>query len=147
MTRIRFNGCDLSRAARDTPVEPDASVASMSEVVDRFLDAVGARDFDALAACFADDAKLRALVPERLREEQGPNAIANRFRFWLGTKESVELVDREHDELLDRERLRYRMRVIDRNNGPLVMEQEGYATVVGDRITALNLVCSGFRPI
>jgi hypothetical protein len=119
----------------------------VSDVVDRFLDAVGARDFDAIAACFSDDARLRALVPERLREEDGPAAIAERYRFWLGTKESSELLDREHDELLGRERLRYRLRVVHPQDGPCVMEQEGYATVDGDRITALNLVCSGFRPI
>jgi ketosteroid isomerase-like protein len=82
MTRIRFNGCDLSHAPRGTPVGADGSVATVSDVVDRFLDAVGARDFDAIAACFHDDAKMRALVPSRLRDESGPDAIAERYRFW-----------------------------------------------------------------
>ena len=147
MTRIRFNGCDLSRVARGTPVETDASVGGVSDVVDRFLDAVGARDFDALGACFDDDARLRALVPSRLREESGPDAIAQRYRFWLGDADTVELLDREHDEIVGSERVRYRLRVVDPQDGEQVMEQEGYATVSGDRITALNLVCSGFLPL
>ncbi len=121
--------------------------AGVSDVVDRFIDAVAARDFDAIAGCFADDARLRALLPERLREEDGPQAIAERYRYWLGAQDSFELVDREHDDLLDCERLRYRVRAVDPTDGPSLMEQEGYATVDGDRITALNLVCSGFRPI
>jgi len=147
MTRIRFNGCDLSRAARDTPVETDASVGEVSDVVDRFLDAVAATDFDAIAGCFADDARMRALVPSRLRDESGPDAIAERYRFWLGGADTVELVDREHDDILGSERLRYRLRIVHPKNGEQVMEQEGYATVNGDRITALNLVCSGFLPL
>jgi hypothetical protein len=147
MIRIRFNGCDLSRAARGTPVEADASVAMVSDVVDRFLDAVGERNFDALAACFDDDARMRVLVPSRLRDESGPDAIAERYRFWLGGADTVELLDREHDEIVGSERVRYRLRIMDPQNGEQVMEQEGYATVNGDRITALNLVCSGFLPL
>ena len=138
----------ISAARRAAPrSNADASVATVSDVVDRFLDAVGTRDFDAIASCFAEDARLRALVPERLRDEDGPEAIAGRYRFWLARMHSSELVEREHDELLDRERIRYRLRVDDPEDGPCVMEQEGYATVADGRITALNLVCSGFRPI
>jgi hypothetical protein len=125
----------------------DASVGAVSGVVDRFLDAVGARDFDGIAACFDDDARMRALVPSRLRDETGPDAIAERYRFWLGGADTVELVDREHDSMVGSERVRYRLRILHPQNGEQVMEQEGYATVNGDRITALNLVCSGFLPL
>jgi hypothetical protein len=119
----------------------------VSGVVDRFLDAVSARDFDGIAACFHDDARMRALVPSRLRDETGPDAIADRYRFWLGDADTVELLAREHDEIVGRERLRYRLRIVHPQNGEQVMEQEGYAKVTGDRITALNLVCSGFLPL
>ena len=138
----------ISAARRAAPrSKADASVGRVSGVVDRFLDAVGARDFDGIAACFDDDARMRALVPSRLRDETGPDAIAERYRFWLGGADTVELVDREHDLMVGSERVRYRLRIVHPHNGEQVMEQEGYATVNGDRITALNLVCSGFLPL
>jgi hypothetical protein len=55
----------------------------MSDVVERFLRSLATRDYNALAECFADTSRLRALVPTRIREEQGPDAIAARYRFWL----------------------------------------------------------------
>ena len=48
----------------------------------RFLDALERRDYDGLAACFTDDATLRAIVPPGLREADGPEAIAAQFRKW-----------------------------------------------------------------
>jgi hypothetical protein len=137
----------ISAARRGTPVVNDGSVAAVGDVVDRFLDAVGSRDFDAIAACFHDDARMRALVPSRLRDESGPEAIAARYRYWLGDADTVELVEHEHDSIVGRERLRYRLRVVDPENGEQLMEQEGYATVNDGRIATLNLVCSGFLPL
>jgi ketosteroid isomerase-like protein len=113
----------------------------------RFLDALAARDFDAIGACFAPDAKLRALVPHTVREDDGPAAIAQRFRFWIGDLTVYELVGPESDPVSDRVHVRYRLRGIDADEGPGFMEQHGYMAVEDGKITALNLVCSGFRPL
>ena len=45
----------------------------------RLLDAIGAQDFAAMEACFAPAARLRAMVPSAVREDEGPAAIGARF--------------------------------------------------------------------
>ena len=124
----------------------DGTFGLVSEVVERFLRALGTRDYDALAECFADGSTLRALVPTRVREEEGPEAIAARYRFWLDDYEDYELVATDVERFADHEQLRYRIRGVDPKDGPGVMEQRGYAIVDDGRITTLNVVCSGFRP-
>jgi hypothetical protein len=118
----------------------------MSDVVERFLRSLATRDYDGLADCFAPTARMRALVPTRVREEDGPQAIAARYRFWLDDYDQYQVVATDNERVADREQLRYLIRGVDPKDGPGVLEQFGYATVDGGRITALNLVCSGFRP-
>ena len=115
-------------------------------VAEQFLAALSERDYHGIASCFTRTAKLRVLVPSALREEDGPQAIADRFRFWYADLDDFELREAEVDVLADRVRLRYRLRGHDPEDGPVVSEQEGYATVEDGEISALNLVCSGWRP-
>lgn len=116
-------------------------------VANRFLEAVGRRDYAALASCFAPDARLRGLVPARVREEEGPQAIADRYRIWLGDADEYEVPASSADELLGLVRLRYLVRTIDPETGaPTEFEQTGYAQIVHGRIAVLNLVCTGNRP-
>ena len=124
----------------------DGTFAHVSEVVDRFLRSLATRDYDALAECFAPSAKLRALVPTRVREEDGPEAITARFRFWLDDYDEYQVVATDAEPIADREQLRYLIRGVDPQDGPGVMEQRGYATVDDGRISELNIVCTGFRP-
>lgn len=113
----------------------------------RFLDALAARDFEGLADCFTPDAKLRALVPTRVREDDGPEAIAERFRFWVGEIEDFRLSESDVEPVADRVRVRYRLEGKDPEDGVGLMEHHGYLTLADGRIEALNLVCSGFRPL
>jgi SnoaL-like domain len=115
-------------------------------VVTQFLAALADRDYDAIASCFTETAKLRALVPSALREDEGPEAIAARFRLWFEDLEQFELLGSNVDRFADRVRLRYRCRGEDAEDGAVVVEQEGYAAVEGNGIGVLNLVCSGWRP-
>jgi ketosteroid isomerase-like protein len=134
-------------AASAAPRFFDGTVAAMSDVVERFLNSLETRDFETLADCFAPDAKLRALLPSRIREEDGRDAIQARYRFWLGKLGDYELLRTASDSVVDRALVRYRVRGVDPEDGLSEMEQHGYATVEDGRITALNVVCSGFRPL
>lgn len=71
------------RAARDRVTVGSVSTAQLHDVATRFLEALERRDFDALAETFAPDGKLRGLVPSALREAEGREAIAERFRMNL----------------------------------------------------------------
>lgn len=112
----------------------------------RLFDAMADRDYDAIAACFAPGARLRALVPKALRDDEGPAAIAERFRFWWGELEDFELAETETEPVEDRVRIRFRVRARDPEDGWVVQEQSGYLTAADGLVTALNTVCSGFRP-
>jgi SnoaL-like protein len=121
---------------------------SATAVAMRFLDALGRRDYDALARCFHTDARMRALVPSRLREEEGADAIAERYRAWVGRYDSYKLVDPIVDELVDLVRLRYAVRGVDPEVGhATIFEQTAYAEVSDGAIAELRLVCSGERPL
>ena len=115
-------------------------------VVRELLEAIRARDFDRIAACFAPDARLRALTPHELRELDGPDAIADRYRRWLEPLESFDVVSGDVEPIADRIRLRYRFRGRDRVKGWQENEHTAYATVTKGRVEALNLSCAGFRP-
>jgi SnoaL-like domain len=122
-----------------------ATVASTA-VAERFLQALDARDFDGITSCFASDARLRALVPTALRDDEGSAAVAERFRYWVGEMTEFAISDTGVEEFVDRIHIRYRMSGIDPEDGPVISEQQAYVTVGSDAITAMDLVCSGWRP-
>ena len=121
-------------------------VDAAAPVVDRFLDALGRRDFEVLGACFAPNARLRALVPAMLREEEGPDAIAARFRFWFADLDGFEVVESGAGHTADRPRFSYTLAGVKPELGPVVVEQRGYLDVDDGLISGLSLVCSGFCP-
>ena len=115
-------------------------------VVEELLTAIGARDPGRIKACFAADAKLRALTPHRLRELGGPEAIAGQYSYWLDPLESFTLLAGDVTPIADRVRLRYRFHGRDPVKGWQENEHTAYATVEQGRVAALDLSCAGFRP-
>lgn len=116
------------------------------DVAHRYLDALARRDFEALAGCFAPDARMRVLTPHLLRELDGPIDIAARFRAWFEGLEHFELLDSDAILVADRVRIRWHTRGEDPVKGWQENEHTGYAEIAGDRIVALNIACAGFRP-
>jgi hypothetical protein len=116
-----------------------------TEVAERFLDALSRRDFAALAATFAEDGRLRGLVPTALREAEGRNAIAERFALW-NDSENWQLLDSEIEPVADMIRIRWRVAATDPEAGHVTFEQTAYAEVGERGVTRMNLVCSGERP-
>lgn len=114
--------------------------------MEELLAAIGAHDRARIAACFAADAKLRALTPHRVRELDGPEAIADQYGYWLDPLESFALVSGDVTAIADRARLRYRFRGRDPAHGWQENEHTAYATVENGLVAALNLTCAGFRP-
>ena len=115
-------------------------------VVEELLDAIRSRDGARIASCFAPDAKLRALTPHRLREEDGPGAIAAQYAHWLEPLDSFAVVTGDVTPIADRIRLRYRFRGRDPVKGWQENEHTAYAAVSDGRVAALDLTCAGFRP-
>lgn len=115
-----------------------------TQVGERFLEALGRCDYEALAACFAPDAQLRAVVPPGVREDEGNDAIAARLERWTG---GGELIDSDAGMFGDLLRIRYVIRKVDPELGLCAFEQTAYAEVVDGAIARMRLACSGDRPL
>jgi hypothetical protein len=108
--------------------------------------ALAGRDFDRLAGVLATDTRMRALIPPGPVELSGAEPVAARFASWFGDLEGLELVDSGSDRVGDRLHVSYRLRVKRPGDPWKVVEQHLFCAVGEGRITALDLVCSGFRP-
>lgn len=117
----------------------DAAVAHV------FLTALTARDFQRLETCFHPASHFRALVPPGLREGTGPEETIGWLKKWFGGADHFEIVTSEIDQVADRLRMAYRIRLHDLD-GWQVVEQQVYCTVKDERIESMDLLCSGFRP-
>ena len=111
-----------------------------------FAGALAAGDFERLTAMFADDVRMRALIPPGFIEITGAEAAAAKFETWFGDAEKVELIDSGSESFADRLHVFYRLRVRKPGDFPKLVEQHLLCALDGDRINSLDLVCAGFRP-
>jgi SnoaL-like protein len=118
-----------------------------TDVAARFLEALSHRDFAALGATFAEDGRLRGLMPSGIRECEGRASTAERLRILNGDLDEFELLDSEVVEMADLMRTQWRVRGFDEEEGLSVYEQTAYVGIESDRIARMNLVCSGHRPL
>jgi hypothetical protein len=114
-----------------------------------FLEGLAAQDFAQLGDALAAGARLRALLPPGLREWTGAEVIASQFACWFGDTDDFELVEATVGEVGGRLHLHWRLRLQAQRLGAgwFTVEQQAYAdTGEGDRITRLDLLCTGYRP-
>jgi SnoaL-like domain len=119
-------------------------------VCERMAAALGTRDYDGLASCFAEDATLRAIVPPGLREDDGREAIATRFERWTGAHANYALSGVEVVPVADLVRVRWIVTGDDPelDYGPSTFEQTAYAEIDESGLIArMRLACSGDRPL
>src|SRR3954453_17419512 len=113
-----------------------------------FIDAIVARDWDRIEACFEPNATFRGLVPKAnpLRERKGGADAAAQMRSWFGDADVTELVDSTVEAMGDRVHIAYRIHEHE-PDGWYLVEQQAYITP-GDRgIAFKHLLCSGFRSV
>lgn len=114
---------------------------------ERLLAAIEARDYAAIADCFAADASFDVLAPHRLRRQRSAREAADRYRLWLEPLEGFEVLSRDAAHVADRLRIRYLFRGRDPEKGWQLNEHTGYAAVAEGRIVSMTLTCAGFRPV
>jgi len=108
--------------------------------------AVTERAFGRLAGTLAPDVRMRALIPSGPVELSGAEPAAARFASWFGESNRLELVHSGSDEVGDRLHVFYRLRAKRTGDPWKVIEQNIFCALDEGRITALDLVRSGFRP-
>ena len=120
-----------------------------SSATDRGTDLIAAlaeRDFARLACKLTPEVRMRALLPPGLVEISGADAAAAKFSSWFGDAEEIELIHSGNDAVADRLHVFYRLRVKKPGNVSKLVEQHLLCAFEGERINALDLVCTGFRP-
>ena len=111
----------------------------------RLVGAIAARDREALAACFAADAELRALIPPGLRERAGAVDVSELIASWFADATELELVQSHIETVGDRLHVAYTFRGVEEDE-PFVVEQQLYCETSDGKIMSASLLCSGFRP-
>jgi hypothetical protein len=123
-----------------------ARPSSATDLGAMLVAALTERDFGRLAGTLALDVRMRALIPSGPVEVSGAEPAAARFAFWFGESNGLELVHSGSDEVGDRLHVFYQLRVKRPGDPWKVIEQHLFCALDEGRITALDLVCSGFRP-
>jgi hypothetical protein len=120
--------------------------SSATDLGKTFVEALAARNFGWLADTLAPEVQMRALIPPGPVELSGAAAAAAKFEAWFGGSDRLELVRYGGDDVGDRLHVYYRLRTKNGGDPWRIIEQHLFCTLETGRITALDLVCSGFRP-
>lgn len=121
----------------------------MTDAGTRYVDALAAKDTQALRDLFAADILFRGMTPGRFWEARTPDDVIQQILYqWFEPTDVIEGVEQvEVGEIVDRERVDYRLRVRN-NDGLFAVEQRAYLQVDADgRVTRMDAMCSGFRPM
>ena len=114
----------------------------------RFVEAIAARDPDALRASLAPDVDFKGLTPRRLWEADSPEGVHDIvLGSWFEEQDRVVAVrDVTEGEVADTRRIGYRLD-LELPDGRYAVEQQAYYREGPDGISHLRIVCSGFRPL
>ncbi len=116
-------------------------------VADLFVDALAARNYRRLFDALARDVRFRFMIPPGPGEVVGAADVAAKYFDWFGEADVLEVEAVLVDPLPDRLSARYRF-LLHEQEGWKVVEQQSYLDVDEQgRITAIDLLCSGFRPV
>ena len=127
--------------ARGSRMERFAPVASL------FVEALAARDYKAIFGALARDVRFRFLIPPGPGEVAGAADVAAKYFDWFGEADVLEVEAVLVDPLPDRLSARYRFLLHEQERWKVV-EQQSYLDVDEQgRIAAIDLLCSGFRPV
>ncbi|HEV3070220.1 MAG TPA: nuclear transport factor 2 family protein [Solirubrobacteraceae bacterium] len=116
-------------------------------VIDGFLDAILARDFQRARGFLHPEIDFRAMTPKRVWEADSPAAVEEVLRAWFEHPErNVERVD-PTDPVSVGDSLRVGWRVHGTGaDGPFIFEQQAYVREDDGQIVWLRVMCSGPRP-
>lgn len=120
--------------------------SSATDSGETFVAALAGRDYSRLANTLAPNVRMRALLPPGTVEISGQEATSAKFSSWFGGVEELELVSSGSEAVADRLHVYYRLRVRRPGDVWKLVEQHLLCALDGDRIAALDLICSGFRP-
>jgi hypothetical protein len=119
-----------------------------TNVGERFVAALAAKDRDALTGLLQPDVDFRALTPSRFWEANDAATVVDdtMLGHWFEPQDVItEVIETESGRVGRRARLRYRLAVTS-PDGPHVVEQQAYYETDGERISWLRIMCAGYLP-
>ena len=121
----------------------------MTTAGERFAQALGRKDQDALCALLADPIDFQALTPRRHWRAATGTQVAEEviLGHWFDAGDDIlELCSVAISKVVDCEHVAYRLRV--RTDGrDYLIEQQAYYRTDGPRITWMRVLCSGYQPL
>jgi hypothetical protein len=141
--------CSIRSVPHVQKTTDDATVVEPARwsIAGQFLEALTCRDYERLSEALDSDVRLRALLPPGPSEWNGRTDVVDVFRAWFGAAERFDVIDATVGAVAGRLQMTWRARVrpapLDRAGWHLI-EQHAFADI-GETITTMDLVCSGFR--
>jgi ketosteroid isomerase-like protein len=121
----------------------------MTTAGERFAQALGRKDNDALCALLADPIDFQALTPRRHWQATTGRQVAEEIILgqWFDAGDDIlEVRSVVTGQVVDCEHVAYRLRV--RTDGhDYLVEQQAYYRTDGPRITWMRVLCSGYQPL
>jgi hypothetical protein len=108
-----------------------------------FLAALARRDWATVQSLLDPRVSFRVLTPRGVREADDDAGAVAWLTRWFGDADELTTLDSDVSMMEDRLSVGYRFHL--HKDRWYVIEQRGYLDVAGGKITALTLVCSGFR--
>lgn len=126
----------------------DSLATDMTTIAAGFALAIAAGDRGSLLGMLASDVEFRALTPARAWEiDSADEAVDTMLGTWFGGERHIDSVESvETDTIADIVRVGYRFRATT-PAGPALVEQQAYLAFADDTVTAVRIVCSGYRPV
>ena len=121
----------------------------MTTAGERFAQALGRKDQDALRGLLADPIDFQALTPGRHWQAATGRQVADEIILghWFDAGDDIrELCSVATGQVVDCEHVAYRLRVRTAGRDYLV-EQQAYYRTDGPRITWMRVLCSGYQPL
>jgi TusA-related sulfurtransferase len=126
---------------------PDALLSTPSgDLAATFVAAVAAKDYDTLGRLLTADLRFRMLLPSGPTADSGAGDAVARITSWFADSDSIEVEAVASADVAGRVALTYRLRVHRAFRWHLI-EQHLMLDVADGRISAIDLLCSGFHPI
>lgn len=113
-----------------------------------FLQALLSRDFNKMETYLDPKVRFRTLLPSGYYDSSGPAGVIADLSDWFGSASNFEVLDSQVEKVNDRLRLAYKFRLRPHPEHPRsgwqIIEQQIFCNGGTEKLTGIDLLCSGF---
>lgn len=115
---------------------------------ERFAKALAVKDFAAITTLLHPAVDFRALTPRRVWEARSPEQVVGEIlSSWFEESDHIDkLLSVDSEQVVDRERVGYRL-AVHNADGNYIVDEQAYYEVANGAITWMRILCSGWRKV